>query len=80
MNDYIKFIIKAVESAPGITGIDLSMTVMNQINPVKWDSEEYLAALHNCINENRIEAFSFKLPCIENLKSVYFVKGTRVIS
>lgn len=80
MNDYIRFIISVVESHPGITGIDLSLAVMNRINPVKWETEEYLAALNHCLIEDKISAFSFKLNGIDNLKSIYFPKDTRYVS
>ena len=73
---YREFIIQAVNSHPGITGIDLSISVMNRINPINWSTSEYLKTLDECIVNKEIVAFMFEIPKITGLKAVYFPIGT----
>jgi hypothetical protein len=79
MDDYVFHINHIVNLRPGITGIDLNMTVMNRINPVKWDSILYLDALKSCKESGTITAFYFKIPSIPEFKAIYFPKNTELM-
>lgn len=77
MNEYRQAIIHIVNSNQGLKGVDLSLKVMEIINPVRFDVDDYWRQLNILIQEGEIVQVGYLLPLLNyRIKSIYFPKGT----
>lgn len=79
--DLKEAILSTIKSIPGIKGVDLVLNVMGQINPTRFNDQEYFMALDELLKREEIVEVEYMLPDMEyRIKSIYFPKGTRVVS
>ena len=80
MNEqYRKLILEFVNQNSGIKAVDLAMKVMGEINPVKFNSEEYHKTLENMVYLNQIIELEIILPNgLDRVKSTYFPRGCQI--
>lgn len=77
MNIYHETILEVIQFKPAIRSVDLAMSVMNRINPVKFNSGSYDIALEELIEKNQIIELEYITE--ERLKSIYFPKETKIV-
>jgi hypothetical protein len=82
MINYYENIVRMVETNQGLKAVDLSLKVMSEINPTKFEPMIFYDNLKNLVVAGEIIEVEYKLPPIECLgldrrtKSMYFPKGT----
>jgi hypothetical protein len=75
---YKDLIIGKVNASTGIKSVDLALAVMDLVNPVKFNHEEYSNALSDAVERSEIVEMEFILPQIDyRTKSIYFPRGTK---
>jgi hypothetical protein len=79
MNNYEEIITRIVNSSQGIKGVDLSLKVMEEINPHKFSIEEYNKALDELTKTNQILEIEYILPQMDyRIKSFFLPSGTEL--
>lgn len=70
-------ILTTVNIRQGINGVDLVLTVMGIVGPLKLDNEEYNKELEALVKAAEIVELEYILPQMNyRIKSIYFPKGT----
>lgn len=74
-------ILAVVNTRQGVRSVELAMNVMSEINPVKFNTEEFHLELENLVKNGEIFELNYTLPGMEyRTKSIYFPRGTKIQS
>jgi len=77
MTDYKEIIKTKIDNSTGIKGVELSLAVMDVVNPAIFKFEEYWNAITELVESGEVMELEFVLPQIDyRTKSIYFPKGT----
>lgn len=74
---YRELIINKVTKSPGIRHVDLSLAIMESVNPSKFNYEPYYVELMKAVDEGEIVALDYTTN--NEIKSIYFPKGTKLL-
>lgn len=82
--NYRNVILSVINANHGLKAIDLSLKIMEWMNPTKFSSQEFAEALDSLILDDEIIELPYTtLETIKNVQhvrqsSIYFPKGTRI--
>jgi len=75
--NYKEIIKTKIDHSTGIKGVELSLAVMDIVNPAVFKFEEYWKELTELVKTGEVMELEFVLPQIDyRTKSIYFPKGT----
>jgi hypothetical protein len=76
-----EILLNMIRNNPGIRGIDLVLKIMGEVNPTRFDYDEYSRELTQLIIDDEVVEIEYILPEMEyRVKSIYFPKGTKIAS
>ena len=75
--DYKKIILSSITE--GITHVDLTMKVMSIVNPLMFNSEEYLLTIDNLVYAKLLIKLDYSTLSNGFLDAIYFPRDTRFV-
>jgi hypothetical protein len=76
-----KAIVDCINQNHGIKAVKLAMNVMSVINPQRFHAEDYHKEIDSLVADGEIIELEYMVPEIEyRIKSIYFPKGTKIVS